>query len=363
MGKLLRRFWHPVTSSSKVAPGCAIPTKILGEDLTLYRGKSGKAYLIGSHCAHRRTVLHTGWVEGEQIRCVYHGWCYDGEGRCTERPAEKNPGMSQIRIPGYPTHEYCGFIFAYFGEGEPPVFDLPRKDVFERPGALGFPREEEWPCNWFQHIENSLDPVHVSFVHRLGTFGAAVQATIPELSYSETEAGIRQVATRSKNSVRISDWTFPNHNRVTQPGLTLDGPWLDNGVWVVPIDDHNTRRFQFWVLPPSDEATQRRYKDYFAGIEDYFAAEHHNDLFFRRKYPDDPVVALTAAQDYVAQVGQGAIADRENEILGRSDAGVVFLRRLFMRELELIEKGLPTKQWRRLDESVELPIQVPEDAA
>lgn len=366
MGQLLRKFWHPVTSSKNVPSGTAKPIRMLSEDLTVYRGESGQVYLIGSHCAHRRTLLHTGWVEGEQIRCVYHGWCYDGSGQCTQRPAEKDVGQPKIKIPGYPTREYCGFIFAYLGAGEPPEFDLPRKEVFEAPGSLGFPREEEWPCNWFQHIENSLDPVHVNFTHRVGivgTFAAAVAQSTPELTYSETDAGIRQIATRSKNSVRISDWTFPNHNRVSQPGLTADDPWFDNGIWVVPIDDYHTRRFQFWVLPPTDPATQQRYKDYFAGIENYFAGDHHAELLYQRKLPDDPVVALTAAQDYIAQVGQGPIADRENEILGSSDKGVAFLRRIFLRELQLVQEGRPTKKWRKLDQTIELPIQVPETAA
>lgn len=366
MGKLLRKFWHPVTSSKNVSRGAATPIRMLGEDLTVYRGESGQAYVVGSRCAHRRTLLHTGWVEGEQIRCLYHGWCYDGTGQCVERPAERDTGLPKVKIAGYPTCEYCGFIFAYLGEGAPPAFDLPRKEVFEAPGSLGFPREEVWPCNWFQHIENSLDPVHVTYVHRVakvGTLGGAVVQTTPKLSYSETEAGIRQIATRSKNSVRISDWTFPNHNRVSQPGLTADDPWLDNGIWVVPIDDHNTRRFQFWVLPPTDAVTQHRYTEYFKGIEDYYAGDHHDDLFKRRIFPDDPVVALTAAQDYVAQVGQGAIADRENEMLGTSDLGVAFLRRIFLRELDLVQRGMPTKQWRKLEAPIELPVQVPEDAA
>jgi nitrite reductase/ring-hydroxylating ferredoxin subunit len=63
--------------------------RILGEDLTLFRGESGTPYLIGGRCAHRCTVLHTGWVQADQIRCMYHGWRYDGTGRCTEMPAER----------------------------------------------------------------------------------------------------------------------------------------------------------------------------------------------------------------------------------------------------------------------------------
>ncbi len=80
MGRLLRRFWHPVSTSANVPAGKARAIRILSEDLTLYRGTSGKPYLVAGFCPHRLTRLHTGWVEGEQVRCIYHGWKFDGTG-------------------------------------------------------------------------------------------------------------------------------------------------------------------------------------------------------------------------------------------------------------------------------------------
>jgi len=361
MGKLLRRFWHPVGVSREIAPGAAKLVRIMGEDLTLYRGESGHPYLVGARCAHRLTLLHTGWVVGEEIRCVYHGWQYDGTGQCTMRPAEKDSGPPKVRIAGYPLHEYGGLVFAYLGEAPAPPFDLPRKDAFERPGCINFAKVEVWPCNWFQMVENSLDAVHVSFVHqagRRGTFGDVVTTAIPELQYIETEAGIRQMATRSRTNVRISDWTFPNNNHITQPSLTRDDPWLDIGIWMTPIDDTNAARFTIWSAPAAGAETDRRFIDYCARHGGYNPADHHRELFDERKYPDDLVMELTSAQDYIAQIGQGAIADRENEFLGRSDAGIVFLRRIFLRELEAIRAGAPTKQWQKLDHPAELPVQV-----
>src|SRR5882724_1975237 len=86
MGRLLRKFWQPVAPFDSVKPNSARGLRIMGEDLTLYRGQSGKAYLIAGRCAHRGTQLHTGWVQGEDIRCIYHGWTYDGRGQCTDAP-------------------------------------------------------------------------------------------------------------------------------------------------------------------------------------------------------------------------------------------------------------------------------------
>jgi 5,5'-dehydrodivanillate O-demethylase len=369
MGRLLRQFWQPVALAEDVVAGAAIPLLVMGEELTLYRGESGALHLVGGRCAHRRTLLHTGWVVGEEIRCIYHGWQFDGSGGCTKRPAEANNGMPRTKIPGYPVREYMGLVFAYMGEGEAPEFDLPRKLRLEREGTLVANGRERWDNNWFQQVENSLDAVHVSFVHMaltVGPFGKAVTGAIPELSYEETAAGIRQTARRSETNVRVSDWTFPNNNHVTVPGLTPDDPWIDVFVWMVPNDDLNTTRFMIYgQAPGASEEARQRFADYFAKYGKYDPAEHHDELFASREWknPDDIFVGLTAAQDYLSIRGQARVTAREDEILGRSDLGIVTLRKLFFRELELVEAGQPTKQWRSLRDAEALPVQPGQDAA
>lgn len=363
MGRLLRKFWQPIELSERVELNAAIPVKALGEELALYRGASGQLHLIGGRCAHRRTLLHTGWVVGEELRCIYHGWQFDSTGACVNRPAETDTGMPRTKIAGYPVREYQGLVFAYLGEGEPPEFDLPRKLPTEREGAVVANGMERWDNNWFQQIENSLDAVHVSFVHMaltVGPFGKAVTAAIPELSYEETSAGIRQTARRTNNNVRQSDWTFPNNNHITVPGLTPEDPWLDTYVWMLPNDEYNTTRFMIYCMPPgASEVSKMRFRSYFAKYGKYDPAEHHDELFASRtwKNPDDTYVGLTAAQDYLSIRGQERITKREDEILGRSDLGIVTLRKLFWRELDLLRDGKPTKPWRSLEKPVELPHQ------
>lgn len=369
MGKLLRQFWQPIALSESVEVGAAIPLKIMHEELTLYRGASGKLHLVGGRCAHRRTLLHTGWVDGEQIRCIYHGWQFDSTGSCVNRPAEADTGMPRTKIAGYPVKEYQGLVFAYMGEGEAPEFDLPRKLLTEREGAIVANGMERWDNNWFQQVENSMDAVHVSFVHMaltVGAFGKAVTTGIPELSYEETSAGIRQTARRSKDNIRQSDWTFPNNNHITVPGLTPDDPWLDVFVWMTPNDDLNTTRFMIYSLPPgASEASRMRFQTYFAKYGKYDPADHHDELFSSRvwKNPEDTFVGLTAAQDYLSIRGQERVTKREDEILGRSDLGIVTLRKLFWRELDLLHAGQPIKTWSSLDEPVELPHQPGDEPA
>jgi 5,5'-dehydrodivanillate O-demethylase oxygenase subunit len=306
--------------------------------------------------------LHTGWVEGERIRCTYHGWQYDGTGQCTQRPVERDPGLPTQHIGGYSLHEYCGLVFAWLGDEPAPEFALPRKHAFERAGGTVAAGKERWDVNWFQQIENSLDAAHVSFVHqalRVGPFGEAVTPAVPELSYAETEAGIEQTAVRSENNVRKSDWTFPNNNHIVIPGLTKDDPWIDVGVWMSPNDDTHTTRFVLYGIPDAGEEAKCRFRDYFAKYANYDPCEHHDELFHKKIYPpvEDALVGLTAAQDYVSIKGQGSIADRSKETLGRSDLGIVTLRRIFWRELGAQQSGGRVKHWRRRDKEADLPTQ------
>src|SRR2546423_1119179 len=87
-GRYLRSFWQPVYRAQDLAPGQALPVRIMSEDFTLYRGRGGAPHLLAFRCAHRGTQLSVGWVEDDCIRCRYHGWKYDGDGRCVEQPGE-----------------------------------------------------------------------------------------------------------------------------------------------------------------------------------------------------------------------------------------------------------------------------------
>lgn len=351
-GRLLRQFWHPVALSRDIDNQTAKPLRILGEDLTLYRGESGRPHLVGGRCAHRLTLLHNGWVEGEEIRCIYHGWKYDGTGQCVQRPAEMDARIPPFKISGHPVREYCGLIFAYLGEKPVPEFDLPRKEVLERTQGVIIARAEKWPCNWFQMIENSLDPTHLGFVHKKGqpsylfAAGAGISAEIPQLSVSETEAGLELVHTRPKDNIsKTNHWIFPNNNHVTVPGFAKGDPPIDLSIWMVPNDDEHTTRFSLYGTPLV-AAGAERFMKYFEDCRDYNPADHHVELF-EGKYPQEPYVCLVSAQDYVALVGQGPIVARENERLGTSDSGVMTVRKIFLRELEAIRAGRPAKQWRR----------------
>lgn len=148
-GRYMRKFWHPVYVADQLTPGHAVPIQTMGEKFTLYRGESGTPYVVDFRCAHRGTQLSIGWVEGECIRCFYHGWKYDGTGQCVEQPAEDESFAKKVKIRSYPTQEYLGLIFAYFGEGTVPPFSrypqLEEEGVLEVSSYVRLCNYFEWP--------------------------------------------------------------------------------------------------------------------------------------------------------------------------------------------------------------------------
>ena len=177
MGELLRRYWHPVGLASDAT---ARPRKvrILGEDLILFRDGQGRAGLVYPRCCHRGTTLYYGKVEERGIRCCYHGWLFDVEGHCLDMPVEPEGGGNfrrKVRQPWYPVEERYGLIFAYLGPPERKPL-LPRFDVLEELGedefveadynGIGTGGAAVAPCNWLQHFENVMDPLHVPILQR-----------------------------------------------------------------------------------------------------------------------------------------------------------------------------------------------------
>ena len=169
-GTFMRRFWHPIHRAEELRAGQAKPIEIMSERFTLYRGDNGAPHVVDFRCPHRGTQLSAGWVEGDSIRCMYHGWLFNGAGQCTDQPAEEKSFAAKIRIRSYPTREYLGLIFAYFGAGEAPPF--PVYPHMEEEGVLEVLSTEVWPCNFFQRIDNNGDTYHVPFVHR-GAYSAS----------------------------------------------------------------------------------------------------------------------------------------------------------------------------------------------
>ena len=169
MGELFRRYWHPVAAVSQMKERNTFQVKILGEDLVLYKDRSGGYGLVEPHCPHRKMSMMYGIPEEDGIRCAYHGWRFDKQGRCIEQPYDDTEDpegrfKQKVRIKSYPIQELGGLLLAYLGPLPEPL--LPPWDLFVMDGAMREVGYSVVPCNWLQIMENSLDPVHVEWLHQ-----------------------------------------------------------------------------------------------------------------------------------------------------------------------------------------------------
>ncbi|MBA2279710.1 MAG: Rieske 2Fe-2S domain-containing protein [Actinomycetota bacterium] len=328
-GTILRRYWQPVAVAAQLPVGGTQPLRILGEAFTLYRDERGAAHVVGARCAHRGTFLHTGWVEDDCIRCFYHGWKFEPSGQCVEQPAEPAGFARAVRIPSHPVEEYAGLVFAFFGEGAPPP--LPRFPELEAPGikvVAGIRPPGPWPVNYFQVLENSVDPVHLCFVHRATQPFTRV---IPEVRAERSGDGVAMTAVRDGVERHTKYW-FPHLIQLPLwpiPGERIECPFFN---WKVPVDDGHTLFIAATAVP---EHLADRVDDEEIGGRTMEAAAGPGLLAGDRR------PASVTEEDYVAIVGQGTFADRVGERLGRSDVGVIELRRLWQEHLDALAGVAP----------------------
>lgn len=356
-GNYLRRFWQPVARAEDLPAGKAKPVTVMNVRYTLYRGASGTPYLVDHHCPHRGTQLSVGFVEGEEIRCLYHGWKFrGGDGLCTERPGEKGRSGGGIRTGAYPVREFLGLIYAFLGEGEAPAF--PPYPAFEGEGLIEV-YATRLPVNWFQGWENDWDPFHARFTHRAGGLHEIdYDAAIASERNEETAYGVRRTMDVGDGETNTAYLLMPATVQLLIP--TFNGQaGRDNGPQVrptylihVPIDDHSHMAYLTQLVPVSADGRDA-YLRHYAEMLALMAASPspaevageilRDGLRTTEDVRDHPM--LVEIEDSLAQGGQGTIADRHAEHLGRTDAGVVMLRRLFARELDALASGEAPKAW------------------
>jgi 5,5'-dehydrodivanillate O-demethylase len=308
-------------------------------------------HLVAFRCAHRGTQLSTGWVEGDDLRCFYHGWKYNGDGQCIEQPAEPEPFCNRIKIRSYPIQEYLGLVFAYLGEGEPPP--LPRYEEFETEGVLEA-RADARACNWFQNFENLCDSVHVSFAHRASRTGLS-NMPVPMVAAAEDDWGMLMRYQVPGGALRMSHMGMPNiKNGQVPPQPDLGTGPCEKIIWVVPTDDHNHVQFSVELAHVTGDLAQRYWSErstWRKRLTTRTLPVARSVLAGERTVDDvqenTDNIQVVRFQDDVAQIGQGVIVDRAADHLGRSDAAVALLRRLWARELRALAEEHPLKDWRR----------------
>ena len=347
-GELLRRYWQPAALAEELPlGGPPLPIRLLGEDLVLFRDEQGHPGLLGLHCSHRGADLSYGRLEDGGIRCIYHGWLYDVNGRCLEQPGEPAGSTfhERIRHPAYPCQEGGDVIFAYLGPGEAPL--LPAYECLTVPSEHRFVTKTFQECNYLQGNEANLDSQHHSFLHRVGTDDEestrAIQARdgAPVIEPEETDYGVRVYSIRrvppDRQFVKITNFVFPNLCAVTgyRYGYTIH--------WHVPIDDETHWKYylRFNRTAPFTDAEAALSREQTA---DYKLIRNRSNRYLqdRQEMKSRTYAGLglnNNVHDTWVTESQGAIQDRTQERLGYNERGIIAARKVMLRAIEDLQAG------------------------
>ncbi len=340
-GEYLRRFWHPIAFTANLED-VPVRTRVLGEDLALFKDKSGRIGLLALNCSHRGTSLEFGIIQDRGIMCCYHGWVFDVNGKILETPGEPNDSTLKDKLwhGAYPVREYKGLVFAYMGPAdEQPPF--PVYDSFELDNYKLVP----WggnvlPCNWIQVKENAMDPVHTSFLHSInftGSFGI-----IPEIDFRENPLGMMYVGVRRIDGnvwVRSTEMIMPNLHQLAPTFETGETPKDFSrpmqSIWAVPLDDTHTMNIGFNHY---DEINPPDMDKFYMGTD--FGQMPDRSYRDRQLQPGD----------YDAQISLGETTIHAREHLGATDRGVSLFRRLVHQGIRDVAAGRdPVPEAQRAD--------------
>jgi 5,5'-dehydrodivanillate O-demethylase len=344
MGNLMRRYWHPVAAKAQLLErGGVMPVRIFGEDLVLFRDGKGRIGLVGDRCAHRGVKLDCAFANDDGLRCPYHSWTYDTEGRCVDQPAEPDGSRfrDKIRIPSYPVQELAGLIFAYLGPLPAPL--LPRWDRLVWDNVYRVICFIKIPCNWLQCMENTPDPVHTEYLHgqyfkqwlhkngindeRSHRLADGFCTHFLKHDYSIGKYGIDRRWLLEGQSQEKDTWAkslplvFPDIHVTSGGGRHTFG-------WRMPVDDTNTMEVVIRGFDPGPGVKVPK-QDPVPYVEIPMVDE-------QGKYC---ALHSVTGQDVMAWVSQGPITDRSQERLGDTDRGVILYRQLLAREIKRVEAG------------------------
>jgi phthalate 4,5-dioxygenase oxygenase subunit len=356
-GELLRRYWQPVALANSLPPGSAPqPIRIMGEDLVLFRDDEGRVGLIDRKCAHRCADLALARLEDGGIRCLYHGWLFDVNGRCLEQPAEASAAAkNKVRMVSYPVHEAAGAFWAYLGPGEPPLF--PNYPALMGGDQYRYTCRWRGECNWLQASEGNIDPVHTSYLHQLelsdptmrARWGVFSNPARPEISVEDTRFGVRLYTRRAipnstDASLRITNFVMPNACAVGG----YEGYLGDGGVtmlWDVPIDDYSHWRWEF-IFHRSGKLDKQSLHDQYEAekMEGDRMRRSQDPLFMqdRESMKDKAYLGLGecfSVHDVAITQSQGRIHDHTREHLGTSDIAIMRARRMLDQAARAVQEG------------------------
>ncbi|HEX9879905.1 MAG TPA: Rieske 2Fe-2S domain-containing protein [Candidatus Binatia bacterium] len=359
-GEMLRRYWQPVGLSAELTPGGKPrQVQVMGEDLVLFRDDTGRPGLLGLHCSHRLTSLAYGRVEDGGIRCPFHGWLYNVEGKCLEQPAEPDASVGDnLRHPSYPCRDFGGLLFAYMGPADRMPL-LPRYEVLVREDGSRKVDYYKINSNYLQNVEGAVDTSHASFLHidNWSTMKHKL-AAMPkrQIQFKETDFGIWQTAMSHIQAATRGE-LIPVYAHFFMPAgfFRIQESRFEKGLvqkfqsWYVPMDDTHAMRFQVSFSPPMKNGSFFPWPS-----KEEFAQPGPENDYFRNYDEVDTLSGIplkTAAsavkgflvQDSMVNETQGLIVDRTREHLGALDKVLMAMRVMLLLAVEDVRKGRDPK--------------------
>ena len=252
MGELMRQYWIPAAMSSELKAGAApLRLMLLGERLIGFRDSAGKVGVMDHRCPHRCASLFLGRNEGNGLRCVYHGWKFDVEGKCMDMPSVPvhQDFKDKVKAKAYQVTERAGIIWVYMGAAAqaPPFPEIEAALLPDSELTVVFGQRS---CNFMQALEGDIDTSHFGFLHG-GHVDASelpednllrytVQNRTPEYYVADSDWGTTYAAHRQAGDGRTY-WRFANFLMPfwTQTPQGEFPHQVDIRAWV-PMDDTHT---------------------------------------------------------------------------------------------------------------------------
>jgi nitrite reductase/ring-hydroxylating ferredoxin subunit len=358
LGQMMRCYWIPALLSEELPePDCPpVRVRLLGEDLVAFRDSRGWVGLLEEHCAHRGTSLFFGRNEECGLRCIYHGWKYDVDGKVLETPAEPAGSTlkDKVRQTAYPCKEAAGIIWSYLGPREKQPL-LPNYEWLKLPAENLYVSKSIQDCSWLQGLEGECDSSHLSFLHknftgerpRGGGDGALYAAdSAPTLEGIEMDYGVRMLSCRRIDAstvyLRVSNIVLPCHGFIPTGGVkgNPEGYTIHSHV---PIDDTHSMRYNIhFRRGRSIDADERQHDDEIGPDYRKLRNLENNYLQDRERQRRDNFTGMGSiflVHDSCATETMGAIYDRSREHLGVSDMTVIAVRKFFLRAVHAVADG------------------------
>jgi phenylpropionate dioxygenase-like ring-hydroxylating dioxygenase large terminal subunit len=187
----LKNCWYMAAWDYELNDGKLLPRMLLGERVLLYRGESGTVAALNDRCPHRGALLSDGRLEGDSVRCMYHGIKFERSGKCLEIPGQEMI-PPKVRVRGYPTVESDHIIWIWMGDpakADPAL--VPSLPYLSDPAWKGIPAYLHYDASYLLIVDNLSDFSHLAFVHTNTLGGSEEYAYVTHPTLERLELGFR----------------------------------------------------------------------------------------------------------------------------------------------------------------------------